>query len=205
MATYLLEHRHQPTDCAVAFAAWKGVESPLRDETVLSSCPIGEHRLWFVVEAPDETVALSRLPRYLAEHARSPPRSPRCRFRDDLRGLDLLPVLSAETRPNRPIVADRTASAGPVLPRTQGRVRDLHDAGPADPQSISSVWMSTAEGDSTMNDRPPATRSRAGPSQADAILHFINSAISDEPPLDELGTNVEGPEALCTRPARGRR
>jgi hypothetical protein len=69
MAMYLLEHRHEPADCAVASAAWKGVESPLRDETVLSSCPIGEHRLWFVVEAPDETVALSRLPRYLAERA----------------------------------------------------------------------------------------------------------------------------------------
>lgn len=65
--------------------------------------------------------------------------------------------------------------------------------------------MSTAEGDITMNNRPPATRRRTGPSRADAILHFINSAISDEPPLDELGTNVEKPEAPCTRPAQRRR
>jgi hypothetical protein len=56
-----------------------------------------------------------------------------------------------------------------------------------------------------MNNRPPATRRRTGPSRADAILHFINSAISDEPPLDEPGTNVEKPEAPCTRPAQRRR
>jgi hypothetical protein len=69
MAVYLLEHRHDPVDCAATFAAWKGVESPLRDTTVLCSCPTGEHRLWFVVDAPDETAALSNLPRYLAERA----------------------------------------------------------------------------------------------------------------------------------------
>ena len=69
MAVYLLEHRHRSTDCGVAFAAWKGVDSPLRDTMVLSSCAFGEHRLWFVIEAPDETAALSHLPRYLAERA----------------------------------------------------------------------------------------------------------------------------------------
>jgi hypothetical protein len=69
MAVYLLEHRHDPVDCAAAFAAWKGVESPLRETTALCSCPIGEHRLWFVVDAPDETAALGHLPRYLAERA----------------------------------------------------------------------------------------------------------------------------------------
>jgi hypothetical protein len=69
MAVYLLEHRHEPVDCGTAFAAWKGVDSPLRDTSVLCSCPTGEHRLWFVVEARDETAALSHLPRYLAERA----------------------------------------------------------------------------------------------------------------------------------------
>lgn len=69
MAVYLLEHRHEPVHCGAAFAAWKGVDSPLRDTTVLCSCPAGEHRLWFVVDAADETAALSHLPRYLAERA----------------------------------------------------------------------------------------------------------------------------------------
>jgi hypothetical protein len=69
MAVYLLEHRHDPVDCGAAFAAWKGVDSPLRDTTVLCSCPTGEHRLWFVVDARDEIAALGHLPRYLAERA----------------------------------------------------------------------------------------------------------------------------------------
>jgi len=73
MAAYLLEHRHNPVDCAATFAAWKGVESPLRETTVLCSCPTGEHRLWFVVDAPDEVAALSLLPRYLAERAIATP------------------------------------------------------------------------------------------------------------------------------------
>ena len=69
MAVYLLEHRHDPVDCAATFAAWKGVESPFRDTTVLCSCPTGGHRLWFVVDAADEAGALSHLPRYLAVRA----------------------------------------------------------------------------------------------------------------------------------------
>jgi len=36
MAVYILEHRHEPADCPVAFAAWKGFDSSLRGTTVLS-------------------------------------------------------------------------------------------------------------------------------------------------------------------------
>jgi hypothetical protein len=63
--------------------------------------------------------------------------------------------------------------------------------------------MSTAGGDTTMISRPSAPCRRAPPSRADVILHFLNSAISDEPPLDEPGMTVDRPEAPCTRPARG--
>lgn len=56
-----------------------------------------------------------------------------------------------------------------------------------------------------MSNRPTAPCHRTTPSRADAILHFINSAISDEPPLDELGRDVDPRDALCTRPARGGR
>jgi hypothetical protein len=73
MAVFLLEHRHEPVDCPAAFAAWKGVDSPLRGTTVLCSCPTGVHRLWFVVDAPDELAALGHLPHYLAERATATP------------------------------------------------------------------------------------------------------------------------------------
>jgi hypothetical protein len=56
-----------------------------------------------------------------------------------------------------------------------------------------------------MSNRPSAPCHRTTPSRADVILHFINSAISAEPPLDEPGTHVDRPEAQCTRPARGGR
>jgi hypothetical protein len=54
-----------------------------------------------------------------------------------------------------------------------------------------------------MSSRPSAPCRRAPPSRADVILHFLNGAISDEPPLDEPGMTVDRPEAPCTRPARG--
>ena len=69
MAAYLLEHRHEPQECATVFAAWKGFDSPLRNTPALCSCAIEDHRLWFVVDASDEATALVQLPRYLAERA----------------------------------------------------------------------------------------------------------------------------------------
>jgi hypothetical protein len=66
MALFLLEHRHQSDECAVAFAAWKGFDSPLRRRAVLSSCRSGGHRLWFVVTAASAETALLQLPRYVA-------------------------------------------------------------------------------------------------------------------------------------------
>jgi hypothetical protein len=66
MAMFLLEHLHQPDECAVAFAAWKGFDSPLRRRAVLCSCRSGGHRLWFVVTAATAETALLQLPRYVA-------------------------------------------------------------------------------------------------------------------------------------------
>jgi hypothetical protein len=62
----LLEHRHQPDECAVAFAAWKGFDSPLRQRAVLCSCRSGGHRIWFVVPAATADAALLQLPPYVA-------------------------------------------------------------------------------------------------------------------------------------------
>jgi hypothetical protein len=60
--TFLLTHDHTARECAQMFAAWRGFASPLRHRDALSSCPQGGHRLWWLVEAPDEAAALEQLP-----------------------------------------------------------------------------------------------------------------------------------------------
>lgn len=73
MATFVLIHRHSPDACTVAFAAWKGFESPLRGELALSSCAQskgakdGEHLICWTVEAADRDAALALLPNYVAD------------------------------------------------------------------------------------------------------------------------------------------
>ena len=67
MARYLLEHRHQPNECGVVFAAFKGHDSPLRERPALASCRSGGHAIWWTVEADTEDEALALLPRYVAE------------------------------------------------------------------------------------------------------------------------------------------
>ncbi len=70
---FVLTHRHAATDCRIAFAAWKGFESPLRHASALASCPRqpvtdpGEHLLIWTIEADDEAHALALLPQWLAE------------------------------------------------------------------------------------------------------------------------------------------
>lgn len=64
---YLLQHRHEPRECGVVFASFKGFESPLRHEATLASCRSGGHSIWWTVEADDETGALRMLPGYVAE------------------------------------------------------------------------------------------------------------------------------------------
>ena len=67
MALYLLDHRHEPRECAAAFASWRGVDSPLRHQVTVASCRSGGHAIWWQVEAGDEAEALTQLPRYVAE------------------------------------------------------------------------------------------------------------------------------------------
>jgi hypothetical protein len=68
----MLDHCHLPDECRVAFAAWKGFDSPLRHDAAFSSCAAGErgggeHRIWWTVEAVDARAALGMLPPYVAE------------------------------------------------------------------------------------------------------------------------------------------
>jgi hypothetical protein len=67
MPVFLLYHKHEPGECAAAFAAWTGFESPLRHRPADSTCLAGGHTLWLRVEARDCRSALALLPRYLAE------------------------------------------------------------------------------------------------------------------------------------------
>jgi hypothetical protein len=67
MPTFVLEHHHEPEQCAVAAAAWRGFASPLRHGRPLGSCAKGGHRLWWTVQAADEQSALLLLPPYVAK------------------------------------------------------------------------------------------------------------------------------------------
>lgn len=67
MPRYLLEHRHEPHECGVVFASFKGLESPLRHRPTLASCRSGGHTIWWAVEAQTEADALRLLPYYVAE------------------------------------------------------------------------------------------------------------------------------------------
>jgi hypothetical protein len=66
VSLYLLQHRHQPHECGVVFASFKGHESPLRHQTTLASCRSGGHKIWWNVEAASEQDALRLLPAYVA-------------------------------------------------------------------------------------------------------------------------------------------
>jgi hypothetical protein len=67
MARYLLHHRHDPDECGVVFASFKGHHSPLRHQPALASCRTGGHAIWWTVEADGEQDALALLPFYVAE------------------------------------------------------------------------------------------------------------------------------------------
>ena len=67
MPRFVLHHRHPAAQCGIAFAAWRGYDSPLRHTPALASCAAGGHAVWFVVNARDRSAALAQLPGWLAE------------------------------------------------------------------------------------------------------------------------------------------
>jgi hypothetical protein len=66
MPRYLLDHRHSAQECAVVFASWRGVTSPLRHRPAAASCHFGGHAIWWQVEAGTAEAALRQLPEYVA-------------------------------------------------------------------------------------------------------------------------------------------
>ena len=67
MSCYLLHHCHEPNECGVVFAAFRGHQSPLRHRVTLASCRSGGHAIWWTVQADSENDALALLPFYVAE------------------------------------------------------------------------------------------------------------------------------------------
>lgn len=67
MPRYLLHHLHEPEECGVVFASFRGHRSPLRRQRTLASCRSGGHAIWWTVEAATEQDALAQLPFYVAE------------------------------------------------------------------------------------------------------------------------------------------
>ena len=67
----MLTHRHKSDECRVAFASWRGFDSPLRHAGAFGSCMLVDgtsaHEIWWSLDAPDRETALAQLPRYIAE------------------------------------------------------------------------------------------------------------------------------------------
>ena len=69
MPRFLVHHRHEPHQCGIAFAAFKGHDSPLRHRATLASCPTGGHAIWWAVEAATEAHAMRQLPYFVAQRS----------------------------------------------------------------------------------------------------------------------------------------
>ena len=69
MSRFLVHHRHEPHECGIAFASFKGHESPLRHRAALASCLTGRHAIWWTVDAAEERDALRQLPFFVAKRS----------------------------------------------------------------------------------------------------------------------------------------
>jgi hypothetical protein len=79
MKTFILTHQHAPAECTSAYEAWNGFASPLRGQTVPSTCARhrpssraaqpSEHEIWWVARAADRAGALAQLPPYVEDRA----------------------------------------------------------------------------------------------------------------------------------------
>jgi hypothetical protein len=66
MPSFLLHHRHEPDECGVVFASFRGHRGALRRQPAIASCRTGGHAIWWQVEAEDEADALALLPFFVA-------------------------------------------------------------------------------------------------------------------------------------------
>lgn len=66
MSLFYLHHSHDPGECAAAFAAWRGFESPLRHRPAAATCLTGGHCVLWRVEAKSRREAIALLPAFVA-------------------------------------------------------------------------------------------------------------------------------------------
>jgi hypothetical protein len=66
MPCFLLHHRHEPDECGVVYASFKGHDSALRRQPTIASCRTGGHAIWWRVEADSAADALALLPFFVA-------------------------------------------------------------------------------------------------------------------------------------------
>jgi hypothetical protein len=89
MKTFILTPQHGPAECAIAYAAWNGFDSPLRGETVQSTCARyqsrrtpgsanrpSQHEIWWTAQAIDPDSALRQLPPYVRDRTEAHEVSP---------------------------------------------------------------------------------------------------------------------------------
>jgi hypothetical protein len=69
MPRFLIHHRHEPDECGVVFASFRGHDTPLRHGTALSSCAYGGHAIWWIVHAATSEEALDLLPFFAARRS----------------------------------------------------------------------------------------------------------------------------------------
>jgi hypothetical protein len=66
MPCFLLHHQHEPEECGVVFASFRGHDSSLRRQSTIASCRTGGHAIWWNVEAATAADALALLPYFVA-------------------------------------------------------------------------------------------------------------------------------------------
>jgi hypothetical protein len=73
MPCFLLHHRHEPDECGVVFASFRGHDSTLRRQPTIASCRTGGHAIWWRVEAISAAHALALLPYFVAVRTSATP------------------------------------------------------------------------------------------------------------------------------------
>jgi hypothetical protein len=69
MPCFLIHHHHEPQQCGIAYANFKGFASPLRRRPAFASCLDGDHDIWWMVEAVDDEAARRQLPYFVAQRS----------------------------------------------------------------------------------------------------------------------------------------
>ncbi len=65
MALYMITNQHQPEDCSGLsdeLVSYYETKKPSGNVNVVCSCGSGEHRMFFLIEAPSPTDALQAIP-----------------------------------------------------------------------------------------------------------------------------------------------